>query len=138
MAERVVCVEFGDPGRLRIVDEEPPDPGPGQVLVATDAIGVSFVDGLIVRGAYQVRPPLPFTPGSALAGRIVAVGPGVDEGRAGERVAGLAPGFGAYASHVVLPAVSAVPLPSGVEPTVAASALESYATLVFAVTRRVT
>ncbi|WP_376768608.1 alcohol dehydrogenase catalytic domain-containing protein, partial [Pseudonocardia pini] len=66
---RVVCTEFGDPELLTVVDEAPAAPGPGEVLVGVAAAGVSFVDGLIVRGAYQVRPPLPFTPGAAVAGR---------------------------------------------------------------------
>ncbi len=126
-----MCTEFGGP--LSVVEEPTPEPGPGEVLVEVEAAGVSFVDGLIAAGRYQVRPPLPFTPGSAVAGRVVA---GALE--PGTAVAGLMLGMGGYASHVLLPAAGAVPLPDGVSPQVAVTAVESYSTLVFAVTKRVT
>jgi NADPH2:quinone reductase len=135
--QRVVCVEFGDPELLQLVEEPAPTPGPGEVLVEIDAAGVSFVDGLIVRGGYQVRPSLPFTPGSAVAGRVAALGPGVDELVVGTAVAAMAMDFGGFASHLVVPVGSAVALPASVDASVAASAMESYCTLVFAVTRRV-
>jgi NADPH:quinone reductase len=132
---RVVCTEFGAPELLSLVDDPAPQPGPGQVLVEVRAAGVSFVDGLIVAGRYQVRPPLPFTPGGAVAGTVAALGPGVTAPAVGTPVAGFA--TGGYASHVLLPATAAVALPAGVEPEVAAGAAESYCTLVFAVTHRV-
>jgi len=135
--ERVVCTEFGDLELLSLVEEPDPTPGPGEVLVEVAAAGVSFVDGLIVRGAYQLKPPLPFTPGAAVAGTVSAVGEGVDPARTGTAVVGTMMGFGGFASHAVLPAISAVPLTEGVTPTIAASALEAYSTLVFAVTHRV-
>ncbi|GAA4552962.1 zinc-binding dehydrogenase [Pseudonocardia xishanensis] len=134
---RVLCTEFGDPELLSTVEEPDPTPGPGEVLVGVEAAGVSFVDGLIVQGRYQVRPPLPFTPGAAVAGTVLAVGDGVDPSRVGGAVVGSIMGYGGYTTHAVLPAVSAVPLPEGVSPAIAASALEGYSTLVFAVTHRV-
>jgi NADPH:quinone reductase len=135
---RVVCTEFGDPELLTVVEEPTPAPGPGEVLIEVGAAGVSFVDGLIVRGGYQVKPPLPFTPGSAVAGQVVAVGEGADTCPVGTAVAASVTGFGGFASHVTVPAPLAVALPAGVDATVAACAMESYATLVFAVTQRVT
>lgn len=137
LMRRVVCTEFGDPGLLQLVEEPTPAPGPGEVLVEVDAAGVSFVDGLIVRGGYQLRPPLPFTPGAAVAGRVAALGPGVEGPPSGTPVAAMAMDFGGFTSHLVVPAGSAVALPVGVDAAVAASAMESYSTLVFAVTRRV-
>lgn len=127
---RVLCREFGPTDRLEIVDEPDPTPGPGEVVVVVEAAGASFVDALIVRGGYQLRPELPFTPGIAVAGRVVA-GPGE-----GTRVAALMMGFGADASHVVLPADGVAPLPDGVDAAVAATALESYSTVLFATTHR--
>ncbi|MCW0216423.1 MAG: NADPH:quinone oxidoreductase family protein [Pseudonocardia sp.] len=135
--QRVVCTAFGDVADLELVEEETPSPGPGEVLVEVEAAGVSFVDGLIVRGLYQVRPPLPFTPGSTVAGRVVAVGDDVASPAVGTPVAGLVLGFGGYTSHLVLPARSTVPLPPGVTATTAVTAIESYSTLVFGVTHRV-
>jgi NADPH2:quinone reductase len=132
----VVCTEFGDPELLTVRDEPIPQPGPGEILLEVRAAGVSFVDGLIVRGRYQVRPPLPFTPGSTVAGTVAALGEGVHAPEIGAPVAGFA-GFGGFASHVLLPATATVALPPGVDPEVAAGAMESYCTLVFAATHRV-
>ena len=53
---------------LEIRDVARPEPGPGQVVVAVRAAGVNFVDALFVQGAYQIKPPLPFTPGGEVAG----------------------------------------------------------------------
>ena len=137
---RVVCRAFGPVEDLEIVDEPDPAPGPGEVLVEVEAAGVSFVDALIVRGGYQLRPDLPFTPGTTLCGRVAGVGAdiGADVGSpaVGDRVA-LVMDFGAYSSHVTLPAARVAPVPDGVDPAVAATALESYSTLLFAVTHRV-
>lgn len=136
--KRMVCTAFGDPeSSLTVLEEETPQPSAGEVLVEVAAAGVSFYDGLLVRGLYQVKPPLPFTPGSTLSGVVRALGPGVDGPATGASVAGFGPAVGAYASHVVLPAGAVVPLPPGVDAQVAACAIESYGTLVFAVAHRV-
>jgi hypothetical protein len=96
-------------------------------LVEVEAAAVSFVDGLIARGLYQVRPPLPYTPGMAWAGRVRAIGEGVTNGPAvGSAVAAVSMDFGGYASHVVVPDASSAAVPDGVDLTVAASAAESY------------
>jgi len=78
---RVVCTAYGDPVSLSIVDEPTPVPGPGEVLVAVAAASATFVDGLIARGLYQLLPPLPHTPGMAVAGLVSAVGEGMPGSR---------------------------------------------------------
>jgi NADPH:quinone reductase len=133
---RIVCHEFGPPDRLVLEEAPDPVPGAGQVLVRVRAAGVSFVDGLIVSGLYQMKPPLPFTPGLAVAGEVLAVGEGVPGLPAGTRVVGSSFGLGGYASHQLLAAEAAVPLPDAVAFEVAATAVESYATMLFALTRR--
>ncbi|MBB4685716.1 zinc-binding dehydrogenase [Amycolatopsis jiangsuensis] len=95
------------------------------------------MDGLIVRGDYQVRPSLPFTPGSCVSGRVVAAGEGVEGPPVGTTVATVLSHFGGYASHSVVPAEVAVPVPDAVSVDVAA-AMESYLTPAFATTHRVT
>lgn len=135
---RVICEQFGDTRHLRVVEQPRPQPGSGELLIEVAAVGVSFVDGLVVRGAYQVKPPLPFTPGNCVAGKIVSVGAGVDPGVTGMRVAAVMDGLGgAYASQVVVKAADAVALPAELSPELAASAMESYLTLIFATTHRV-
>lgn len=128
---RVVCREFADPERLEVVEEPTPAPGPGELLVAVQAAAVGFVDGLVARGGYQLRPPLPFTPGSAVAG-TVAGGP-----RAGERVAALLGPVGGFASHVVVAEDLVVDVPDAVDAGVAASSMEGYGTVAFALEHRV-
>lgn len=135
---RMVCTAFGDPERLHLVEEPTPEPGPGEVLIEIEATGVSFVDGLVVRGGYQVKPPLPFTPGNCCVGVIVTVGNEVDATLMGRRVATVLEGVGgAYSSHVVVPVAAVATVPSGIGAELAASSMESYLTLTFATTHHV-
>jgi NADPH2:quinone reductase len=133
---RMACREFGPPDRLVLEEVPDPRPGPGQVLVGVRAAGVSFVDGLIVSGGYQLKPPLPFTPGLVAAGEVLDVGAGVSSVARGSRVVSSSLDLGGYATHRVLPADAVVPLPDAVSFEVAATAVESYATILFALTRR--
>jgi NADPH2:quinone reductase len=133
---RVVCREFGPPGRLVVEEAPDPQPGPDEVLIGVRAAGVSFVDGLIVAGLYQVKPPLPFTPGLVVAGEVAGAGEGVSSLPAGSRVVGCWMGLGGYATHRLLPAEAVVPLPEAVSFEVAATAVDSYTTMLFALTRR--
>src|ERR1700742_5401065 len=70
----------------RLLEGEPPRPGPGEVLVEVAVCGVGYVDALVALGRYQVKPPLPHTPGQEVAGRIAAVGPEVTDLAVGDRV----------------------------------------------------
>lgn len=135
---RLLCTEFGDPTLLELVEEAAPEPAGGEVVVHVEVAGVSFVDGLIVRGAYQVKPDLPFTPGNCLVGAVVAVGPGVSDDLVGRRVASVLGGIGgAYSSHVTVPADAVCPVPDQIDSEIAAAAMESYLTVAFAMTHRV-
>lgn len=83
----IVCTELGGPETLTLEDRpEPGPPGPGEVLVRQRAWGVNYVDVLMCRGGYQLKPDPPFVPGLEAAGEIVAVGDGVTDWRVGERV----------------------------------------------------
>ncbi len=132
----IVCREFGPPDLLTVEDEPDPQPAAGEVLIAVHAAGVSFVDGLMTAGQYQVRPPLPFTPGLVTAGEVLRTGTGVSGLAPGRRVAGCSFRLSGYASHRVLPAEAVVPLPDAVPDEVAATAVEGYATMLFALIRR--
>jgi NADPH2:quinone reductase len=132
----MACREFGPSDRLVLEEVPDPRPGPGEVLVGVRAAGVSFVDGLMVSGGYQLKPPLPFTPGLVAAGEVLDVGAGVSSVARGSRVVSSSFDLGGYATHRVLPADAVVPLPDAVSFDVAATAVESYATILFALTRR--
>ncbi|MGQ0432239.1 MAG: NADPH:quinone oxidoreductase family protein [Microthrixaceae bacterium] len=132
----VVCHEFAPIDQLVIEDRPDPEPGPGNVVVAVRAAGVNFVDGLFVQGKYQIKPPLPFTPGGEVAGDVVAVGDGVTTVAVGDRVLAM-PWLGGFASHVELSANGVVPIPGDLSYGQAAALVQSYGTMLFAMTRRV-
>ncbi|MEG8276463.1 medium chain dehydrogenase/reductase family protein [Streptomyces sp. AHA2] len=90
-----------------------PVPGPGQVVIRTEATGVSFAEQQMRRGRYYDQPPFPFVPGYDLVGTVSTTGEGVDPALAGTRVAALVK-VGGWASHVVVDAADAVPVPDGV------------------------
>ncbi len=133
---RVVCLEFGPLDRL--VVEDGPDllPAPHQVVVEVRAAGVNFVDALFVQGRYQIRPPVPFSPGSEVAGDVIAVGDEVDGVAVGDRVLASV-GLGGYAEQVAVAADAVVPLVGAMSYARAAAMLQSYSTALFALTRRI-
>ncbi|WP_344411508.1 zinc-binding dehydrogenase [Pseudonocardia ailaonensis] len=133
----MICSGFAEPARLELRTEGTPSPGPGEVLVAVEAAGIGFVDNLIAKGLYQVRPPLPYTPGLTAAGHVAAVGAGVTSPVVGDRVAVLLTGYGGCASHLLRPAGTVVPIPDEVSADIAATAIENYGTVLYAVTERV-
>lgn len=130
-----VCHELGPPSVLHVEERPDPEPGPGQVAVAVEAAGVNFVDGLFVAGQYQMKPSLPFVPGSEVAGHVVAVGPDVDTVVVGDRVLASV-GLGGFASRVVVSAASAIALPEGLDAARAATFTQSYSTCLFALRDR--
>ena len=74
--------ELGEPRDVLTLAEVPdPEPGPGQVLVRVLGAATNFPDVLMCRGIYQVRPPLPYTPGIELCGEVLAAGPDVTGSR---------------------------------------------------------
>lgn len=82
----------------RLLEGDAPRPGAGQVLIKVAACGVGYVDALVALGRYQVKPPLPHTPGKEIGGVVEAVGSGVDSLKAGDRVmASVQGGFAEYA-----------------------------------------
>jgi NADPH2:quinone reductase len=138
MMQRVVCRAFGTPDGVVVEEEPTPEPGPRDVLVRMTAANVSFVDRLIVRGGYQVRPPLPFTPGAVGAGEVIEVGSDVTHLRPGTSVVVLrsAPHYGTWATHIVAPAWGVVPIPPNVAEELAVAAIEAYGTASYALEDR--
>jgi NADPH2:quinone reductase len=104
-----------------------PEPGPGQVRVRIEAASLNFPDLLIVQNKYQMKPPLPFVPGSEFAGVVEAVGEDVAEPRVGQRVACLQ-GTGGFGTHALAPAALCLPLPESFPAVHAAAFIMTYAT----------
>ncbi|MFI9754132.1 medium chain dehydrogenase/reductase family protein [Streptomyces collinus] len=102
-----------EPEELRIRRGAVPTPGPGQVVIRTEATGVSFAEQQMRRGRYYDQPPFPFVPGYDLVGTVLAAGEGADPGLTGTRVAALVK-VGGWASHVLVDAADVVPVPDGV------------------------
>jgi NADPH:quinone reductase len=130
--------ENGEPGAVMRLDTVPtPSPGPGEVLLRLLAANVNFPDALLCRGQYQIRPPLPFTPGVELCGEVVETGEGVTSPAPGTRVIGLAalPG-GAFAEYAVVPAAGVLPAPPDLDDAEAAALHIGYQTGWFGLHRR--
>ncbi len=104
-----------------------PTPGVGEVLIEIKAASLNFPDLLIVQNKYQIKPPLPFVPGSEYAGVVQAVGEGVKHLKVGQNVACLS-GTGGFASHTIAPAALCMPLPAGFSYVDAAAFIMIYAT----------
>jgi NADPH:quinone reductase len=104
-----------------------PTPGAGEVLIAIKAASLNFPDILIVQNKYQMKPTLPFVPGSEYAGVVEAVGSDVKHLTVGQNVACLS-GTGGFGTHVIAPAAMCMPLPAGFPLVDAAAFIMIYAT----------
>ncbi|MFI6345600.1 NADPH:quinone oxidoreductase family protein [Streptomyces sp. NPDC050560] len=120
--------ENGEPGRVMTLEEAPrPEPAAGQVLLTVRAAAVNFPDALLCRGQYQVRPPLPFTPGVEICGTT-------DDGRRVITTAALP--HGGFATHALADAAGLLPAPDSLGDASAAALLIGYQTGWFALHRR--
>ncbi|MGZ4542185.1 MAG: alcohol dehydrogenase catalytic domain-containing protein, partial [Mycobacteriaceae bacterium] len=109
--------ELGEP-RSVLKFEEVPDltPAAGELLVKVLAAAANFPDVLLCRGEYQVKPPLPFTPGVELCGEVLALGEGVSGFAVGQRVVGQ-PNLpnGAFAEQTIMPQERTFAAPEGLD-----------------------
>jgi NADPH2:quinone reductase len=131
----IQCVEWGGPERLQMADLPLPEPAKGEVRVRVVAAGVNFPDALIVQKKYQVQPPLPFVPGTEVAGTVDAVGEGVTRLKAGDGVVAFV-GLGGFAEAVCVSEQQVAPLPQGIDMSVAAGFTLTYATSQHALVER--
>ncbi len=133
--QAVIVEQFGpvDEATVRTVPD--PVPGAGEVLVSVRAADINFPDILVMEGAYQVKPPLPFSPGKAGAGIVEAVGSEVTGMKPGDRVV-FEVEYGAYAQKVIAAEHLCYPLPEGISFTDAAALSLVYQTAHFALMER--
>jgi NADPH:quinone reductase len=112
--------ETGGPEVLKLVELPIPTPGPGQVLIRVEAVGVNFIEIYFRKGQYKAT--FPMIPGSEAAGTVEELGPGVNGFKPGDAVAS-AGVLGSYAEYALVPAAQLVKVPSGVTPEHAAAVM---------------
>jgi NADPH2:quinone reductase len=130
----VQITRLDGPTALEVVDVPEPAAGPGTVLVDVHAAGVTFPEVLQSRGEYQIKPELPFVPGSEVAGTVRSAPEG-SVFTAGQRVAAF-PGLGGYAEVVAVPQAMVFPLPDRISFPGGAALPMNYLTMHFGLTKR--
>ncbi len=123
----VLCKQYGPPETLVVEELPSPRAGPGEAVVSVKAASVNFPDVLIIQNKYQFKPPLPFSPGSELAGVVKEVGAGVRSVRPGDKVMAFTT-YGAFAEEVKTEAARLLPIPEGMDFKSAAAFVLTYGT----------
>ena len=123
----VICKGFGDLDQVVFEDFPEPTCGPDDVLIKVKVATVSFMDWLMTDGRYQLKPELPYVPGTDAAGVVAAVGENVTRFKPGDRVA-CSTWYGAYAELMVAPEGACSQIPQGVSDVDAANVIYAYGT----------
>lgn len=131
----LLSIEVGGPETLVVGDVPEPAPGPGEVAIAVEAAALNFMDTLIIRDRYQVKPARPFSPSGECAGRVKSVGGSVRGLAVGDRVAAYV-GYGAARETVIAPAAALVRVPDAVPLEIAATLPVAYGTTIHALKDR--
>ena len=120
MPKAIRIHETGGPDAMQWEDVEIGAPGPGEIRIRHEAVGLNYIDVYFRTGLYPA-PSLPFSPGMEGAGVVEAVGEGVDSLAVGDRIAYAAPPVGAYAEERLMPAEKVVKIPIGIDSSQAAA-----------------
>lgn len=126
----IQCLAYGEPKDLFVSDVDEPIVQSDEVVVDVEAAGLGYVDALYVRGGYQVKKPLPFIPGSEIAGLVVAIGENAPSELMGKRVMALSP-RGGLAERVAIPVSRCAVLPADFSAEAAASSPLNYCTGIY-------
>ena len=124
---RVIITAKGGPEVLKLIEDDVPEPEPGQVRLKVLVTGVAFADVLMRYGMYPNTPPLPFSPGYDVVGIVDKMGSGVAGCNVGDTVAALTM-TGGYSRFLCVAPAELVPVPAGVDPAEAVSLVLNYAT----------
>ena len=127
--------EWCEPSGLTLEEIPRPKLATGEVLIKVDVAALNFPDVLMIKGAYQVKPDLPFTPGLELAGTVEEIGSGVAGFEPGQPVLAQS-NMGAFAEYAIAPAPAVHPIPEGMSPDQAAAFPLVYQTSYFGITYR--
>jgi NADPH2:quinone reductase len=131
----IVCNETGALEDLALQESQGPQPGKGEILLDVKAAGINFPDLLTVQGKYQFKPPLPFTPGTEVAGIVAAVGEGVTSRKVGDKVIATLQ-IGAFAEQCVASEHSAYEMASSMSFEQGAGFSITYGTSYYALKQR--
>ncbi|GAA5514673.1 2-haloacrylate reductase [Deinococcus carri] len=123
----IVVERLGPPDVMQLRELSVPQPGPGEVRLKVEAVGINFADVLAVAGEYLTRTRVPYTPGMEFAGVVDALGEGVTGVQVGQRVASLG-GRGGLAEYALSPAAALIPVPQNLTAAQAAAFPVSYFT----------
>ena len=113
--QRAIVDHYGGPDVIRVVEDDLPEPGPGEIRARVLASGVSFTDSQLREGTYLGVPTPPFTPGYEFVGVVDKVGPGVSRFSEGDRIASLTV-WGANVEYACVLEDDAVPVPADLDP----------------------
>ena len=131
----LICDEYGPPELLKIKEVEDPKIGPNDILIKIKATGINFPDGLIIQNLYQIKPNLPFSPGSEVAGIIEKIGNEVKDFKIGDRVIAMTT-YGGLAAKIAVSSSRAIILPDDIDFNIGASLLMAYGTSLHALKQR--
>ena len=123
----IVCETFDHPKQLMVQEVAAPNLGENDVLIDIAATGLGYVDALMVSGLYQIKPNLPFIPGSEIAGTVVGTGSAVKSLKPGDRVLAM-PSRGGLAEQVAVPEAACFEIPQQLSFEAAAAFLVNYCT----------
>src|SRR5689334_818583 len=126
---------YGSIDAFRLVEHDLSDPSSGQVRIRVDATALGFIEGLMVQGRYQIKPPLPYVPGGEIAGVVDATGSGVHQLAVGSRVATGQLG-GGLSEYLVANADTVDLIPAKLDFVSAAAMLVDYQTADYALSKR--
>lgn len=131
----LVCNEFATIDKLNLEEKPAPQPGKGEVLIDVKAAGVNFPDLLTVQGKYQIKPPLPFIPGTEVAGVVTAVGESVMRRKVGDKVIATTQ-IGGFAEQCVAPEYATIEMANSMSFPQAAGFSITYGTSYYALKQR--
>ncbi|MDA8692453.1 NADPH:quinone oxidoreductase family protein [Saprospiraceae bacterium] len=131
----IVCEKLGMPEDLILKDIPERNPNPDEIAIQVKACAVNFPDTLIIQGKYQIKPELPFSPGSDISGIVTKVGSEISKFKVGDEIFGVLP-YGGFSEEVVTKPKNIFPKPKGMSFPIAASFLYAYGTSLHAIKDR--
>ena len=123
----ILCKDYGPPESLVLEDIESPTTGENDVVIKVHNAAVNYPDILVIQNLYQIKPPLPFSPGGEISGEVIASGDKVDTLKIGDRVMAVI-GTGGFREEIAVPAALCMPIPDSLDFKIAAAMGLTYGT----------